>query len=707
MQKPQVKPFQTFEEYMRERYSDREMGIDPIETQFGSIPQADWYEIISQSKKQLDQSRQFKSARMRQIKQNEDLYQGIGEKEYKNPYDYCYPYMAGFVDQLMGDIDEPPAVNFEHTKEASYRLAKKTTALYDKVSKSKLPHANWKIKDRFTKKLSIFSGVGIMKIWGESNPFKVHLTNIDHYDFHCEPGGGAILEDHLFMGEEGIYRSKEEMLHQAKNGVFNEQMTEMLVNQTTSNRYKDMYSQYIERLNRYRSLGLDPESHNYVGQQVFSLIEWYTTYKGDRYYCLFEENSMIAVRIERLEDMFSIVEPSDRPLWPYVSYHTHEDPKIFWSKAPSDDVRQVAITINKLINQQLYNRDKQNMGQRLYDPDMVKDVKSLGDWRVDGLTPVNTQNGEKNIARAVHRLDVGNLTGTVEFVEFLNQFAGQKTGSTPGSQGQAPSSQKVGIFYGEIQQISKRIGVYNASYREMWSAIGLRFRVALEDHLKDDKIQVKLMGATGIEWDEISEEDIKQISDFDITVEGGTESQAREEAANRKKMAGLKGVSTVNPKWRDIQVLKAIGFSDEEIKEAYALVDPGLKTLLSEAAQAEEDIVNGKDPELNRGANAAFMQHIVDFATDLSMDDKKKEAEIAIKLMRYAERHATIAAENEARKAVNMINDAKARMTPTGDTVNPGQGNDMKTGGELDVDALIPQDKKMMKESLEDSLANV
>jgi hypothetical protein len=636
-----------------------------------------WQKIVSTAKTQLDTSRQYKYARMKQIEENENLYLGIAEKEYKNPYDYCFPHMAGFVDTLMSEISDAPMVEFEQQGEEDYKAARVTTALFEQQTKSMLPHASWAIKDRYSKKLAIFSGVGIYKFYTQPSPFKAILTNVDHYDFHSEPAGGGDLEQHLFCGEEGIFKTKEEIEKSAEEGLYSKYWTSNLVNRTTGNDYKDNTESYTQRLNRYRGMGLDPESNNYVGQSIFKLVEWYTTYCGERYYVLFDERSMIALRVCKLVDMFSIIEPYDKPLWPYVIWHTHEDPRVFWSKAPCDDVRPISRSINKFINQELYNRDKKNMGHRLYDPKMVKDVKSLGDWRVDGLTPVDVGQN-KTLSQSVHNLDVGVLNGTLEMVQFLDSWGGQKTGSTPGSQGNAPSAQKVGIFYGEMEQISKRLGVYNKSYKEAWAGIGLRFRVGIADNLEGETIPVKLLGAYGAEWPEISAEDMKSVRDFDIVVRGGDEIQMKKKEESARKAAGLKDIQTINPKWRDQQQLKALGYTDDEIKDAFSMQDPGLKELLSEAAMAEQEIVKGKNPPINRGANAAFMQHLINFAQNLSMKDKEKENEIAIKINEYARAHTSIAVDNEARSALRLITEAqeqaaRARMA-TGMVPAGGEG---------------------------------
>lgn len=656
-------------------------ATSPEETQTEekeNISMEDWGAITEQSLMQLKTSRDFKRPRMKIIQENENLYLGIAEKEYKNPYNDCYPYMSGFVDYLLAEIDDPPSVVFSPQGEEDYKAAQRTTALFDNLTKSKLPNAQWDRKDRASKKLAIFSGVGILEFYSEGEPFKTYLDNVDHYDFHCEPDGGGDLEAHLFCGKEGIYKTKQQLEAGVESGKYNKEKTKALLDRTSAQQFKDNQSAYTDRLNRQRGMGLDVESHNYVGQDVFALVEMYTTFKGKRYYCLLDDNNRTAIRIELLTDMFSIIEPNEDALYPFSVWHTHEDPRVFWSKAPADDARPIAKIFNKLLNQQMYNRDKQNMGHRLYDPKMIKDVKSLGDWRVDGLTPVDTKNGERPLAGAVHTLQVGNLQGTIEMIQFLDSWTGQKTGSTPSSQGNAPSNQAVGIFRGELAQISKRLGVFNKSYTEMWAGLGLRFRVAIKDNLSSNTTRVKILGAKGVEWVDVSGEDLKPIKDYDILIEGGQAEEIQRQEQNKLKASVLDSVVTVNPKWKDIQKLKAVGYDEEELKEAFSLVDPGLKEILSEAAQAEQEIVSGGTPELNSGANAAFMQHIINFAQNLTMEDKDQENTLAIKLMEYATAHTTIAVKNEARSALQMINDAKIKIGTA--TLNTG-ATDVKPGG--------------------------
>lgn len=634
---------------------------------------------------QLKTSRDFKRPRLQTIKASEDLYNGIAEKQIRNPFNDCFPFMSGFIDHLESKLDDPPMISFGHQNLADYKRATKTTSFYRQESGSYLPGGQWARKDRWVKKLAMFSGVGIYKYFAESDPsYRSNLGVVDYYDFHCEPGGGANLEDHLFCGEEGIFKTREYIEEMAAEGYYDKENVKELLTNTSQNVMKQNESDSEDRISRYKSLGLDPVTNNYVGQEMYKFVEWYLTYKGVRWYMLIDEFTGIWIRAKALREMFSPIFPMEEALYPYVTWQTHEDAKVFWSKAPADDARVVAKNINRLINQELYNRERRNYGQRGYDPQMFKDVEALAETRPDGLIPVDTKNGTRQIASGIYEFKVGDLGGTINLVEFLDSYAGQKTGATPGSMGSAEPDKKVGVFYGEIKQIEDRLGLYNKSYRDAWAQIGLRFRVGLKDHIKDAKVAVKVIGSKGMEWADFTNDDANPLMDYDMTIEGGNDTEILNQEKNKMKVEALMKVQTVNRVWKDREILKAAGYDEEDLKEAFSIVDPGLKDLLSEAEQAIEDILNGGAPELNRGANAAFIQYITDYATNLTMEDKDEENELAVRILSYAQAHAIVAAQNEARNAMKMIDEAKiaagminAPMPQNGANPMPSSGNGM------------------------------
>lgn len=617
--------------------------------------------ITDQCRKQLRTSKDFKRGRLAEIAESEDLYLGIVPNSLNSPFNECFPFMSGFVEHYVSKIDNPPALDFSGNHDADFKHAKSVTSAFEiEVAE---PSKRVARIDRECKRLAIFSGLGIYKYWADSpeDPeteearYQSHFDTKDIYAFHFEPNGGGHLENHMFCGEEGVFMTAEEIEQGAKEGFFDEEQVKKLISDATQNEYKDNQEDEEANYNRRRTIMLDPENHSYVGQQTKRLTEWYTTFGGHRYYVLFDDRNGIWLRVEKMKDIFGT------DLYPYVVWHTHEDRYNMLSKAPCDDAKPVAKYINRLLNQEVYNREKMNRGQRAYDPTMFPDVEALADWRPDGLVPMDTAGGKRSVKEGLFQFDISGLQGTIELVGFLDAFSGQKTGSTPSSQGTSDKDKKVGVFFGELDQVSDFMGTRNKSYTEAWSEIGIRYVLGLDYHLDDEGIQIELMGPDGIEWSTLTRFDMKRLRPLSIKVRGGSEDAQRDEIDNKRKAAAIAGTQTVSPQWKDREILTIAGYTDSEIKEAFTVLPYSSRELLSEAAQAIEDILLGKKVKLNFGANVVFMQRILDFATNLSMSSKAREREKANLLVAYTEAHVDITLENEQRNAVSLIRAKRER----------------------------------------------
>jgi len=616
-----------------------EQSPQPTITQVDSVLAE---QILLQSMQQLSASRRNKRGRFDDIKENENLYHGVIAKTIRNPFNECFPFMAGFIDHHKANIDDDSMLSFTHKAEADLKRAQKIQGMYDRISNSPASNDSWSIKHRYAKTNALFSGRAIYKYFAESDPeYRSFLKTVSHWDFHNEPRGGGILENHLFCGEDSVFKTVEEL---TSGTQYEQTQVARLAEFAKNNGYKDNTDYEMDRNNRAKALGQDPESNNYVGQGVVKLVDWYTTYNGKRYYMLFNEAASIWVRCQPLVELF----PDN--LYPYISWATNEDPDVFWSKAPADDARPIAKIINTMINQELYNRQKRNYGQRMYDVEMFPNVAALADWRPDGLIPVDTKNGSRPLSSGIYEVKVGDLNGTLDLVSWLDNFTGKQTGNTSSAMGESPASKQATVFMGEIQQTDKLIGVKNKSFYDALSMLGLHFKYGLDFNLTTEE-SVEIMGGKGIEWTKLTHEDLKTESPLLIQPTGGSGAAQLKRAEEQEKLKSLTQTQSVNPQWKDRQILLLSGFTEADVKDAFSTDSFAEKDLLSEAAQAEKDIIEGKKPSLNRGATEAYMQHLIDFAVNADNLPLDKYEEI----MKFAESHASIAAQNMQRSVKEMI----------------------------------------------------
>lgn len=603
-------------------------------------------QLVNTAKKQVETCINFKQPRLSDIKKSFDLYGNVVSKALPGRFNIPIPIMGGFVDTLKSKIDDEPSIKFIANDETDYKRVLKANAMWEYDSSD--IRGKWALKDRASKISAIFTGRGIYKYYAESDPkYQSNLETIDLFDFIFEPQGGADLDNHLFTGQTNIFRSKTELIEGGKSGYYDPRQVGMLLlsGKDEEKRYDDEYSNKVSRYNIY---GLDPDINNYVGEELYSLTELYTTYQGKRYQVVFDLKTGIWLRVKEIKEVFK----SGRQ--PYCSWATHEDYFQFLSKAPVDDIRLVAEAMKIIFNQSLDNIQKRNWQMRAYDSDIFPDPSQL-QWRPDGLIKANNLSG-KNIQNGIYSFETPDNTNiTVNMMTFLDNFLGAKTGITPGSQGQADANEKVGIYYGNMQQVADRISSLNKSYTEVYNQLGIRYLDGLDEHLTED-ISVKVQGINGVEWEEVKRTDFKFMRMPDVTVESSSAETQMDEALNQRRSAALASITSnpaltqsINTNWLIRSILKQGEYSDEDIRVAMDKMTDGNAEILSEAAMAIKEIITGGDPKINRGATTGFVQKVLDYEIEHDL-----EPDVAKKLRDYASVHVQYAMRNMMKNRPQM-----------------------------------------------------
>ncbi|MEW6126737.1 MAG: hypothetical protein AB1757_06840 [Acidobacteriota bacterium] len=608
-------------------------------------------QIVKQARAEYDAGLQFRHQREAAWKLAEDQYFNKQTKSLKQRYNVPIPIVPGFVETLLSKIDDPPSLKFEQAEEADYKAAKKVQAFYEAESQNE--DHDWDMIDLDAKKQAILYGRAIFKFWSESKPkYRSNLKVVDVYDFVADPIGGGDFNKHRFDYEDNLFKSREDLKEGVKERGYDKETVQKLINATSADKLVQNDNMYQSKQSRMMALGMDGITHNYAGQALYKLIEGFTTWNGVKQYVLFNYETGLGVKVCPLTEVFK----SD--LSPYPSWATHRDIFNFWSKAPVDDIVPLAEMARILVNQELDNRNKKNWGMRGYDTNLIADPAELN-WRPDGLVKFKNV-GAKRIQDGIYQFETPELNGTINLVQYIDNVIGQKTGVTADTQGQS-SEDKVGIYYGNMQQVADRLGLYNKSYKKAWAAIGRRYLWGLFEHLRAP-MAVRIIGEKGAEWDEIKR--IEVNPNWNIRVEGGNaEMQADEVKKQRLKeiMEGLAEdeLAITSPRWRAETKFRAGGVDEDEIRMAFDKENEGNREILAEASQMIQDCLASKPYKVNRGANTAFCQKILDYAidTDLPMDKFNK-------LMEIVEVHLPIAQENAARKAVQMMAQRGAMPQP-------------------------------------------
>lgn len=632
---------------------------------------------IGTIKKQLEAGLLFKQPRMDKLKLIEEMY-AMKERpalvgRFSVPFDGVI--LRGYIDTLISKIDNTTELKFIKTKGSALKAALKMTAAWQKESTPE--RANWPLKDRWGKKQMSLTGRAFYKAYGEAGPFRFNIDNVDHYDIVPEPNGGGHLSSHLFTYQMNIFRTKDELIKGADTGRYIKTEVNKLINGTNSSEFKENEDAYRNKVSRFASHGLDAESNNYVGSQLFNLTEGITVYDSQMYYALFDYKSGIVVRFEPLKKVF------ESGLTPWVSYSSDDDAFNFWNLGPADVIYPVADAEYLNLNGMLNNMRKRNDDMVAYDKQAVTDPSQLA-YRPDGL--ISLALGGKDIRSVLMNMrpdDVSNLA--INLHGFLNNFLGENSGITAGAKGVA-NEDKVGIYFGNIQQVADRIGRYNKSYSSGIEEIGRRFDWALWENAGEDYM-VQILGEKGAEWSAITKED--KDPDFEVAAVGGNAEMAISQAKSEKQRSTFELiannqilVSKVNPTVLVRELLQGAEVEESRIEAITNVVDESNELIISEAERLIEDCLQGRPLQIYRGADVAFVQHIQNYATNTRLDQKD-----FYKLMLIVEQHMPIVAQNMTRKAMLLRSAISAKAG----------GSPLAPGGPAPEEAPAPEAEQPVK----------
>lgn len=594
---------------------------------------------------QLRTSNEYKKPLLEKWQKYEDLKAGKVKPKLRVMHNIPIPVFGGMLDTLAADFDEPIELEFKKSHPSDYFKAKRINAAWNKEKTSSAVNARWDYKARVDKSNNLICGRSILKEYAESDPtYKNYLEVVSPYNFHSQPDGGGMLENHFWLGQEGIIRTHAAL----QRGGYDQKQVELLKTRgkAGSEHLAQLTEDHKTKMAKYAAVGLNPDANDYIGDITYSLVEWGLTYRGIRYYLLFDPWTMTWLRAEKLKKVFSL------NLWPWMSWATHEDDKVFWSMSYADIIYPVADSIITLFNQELTNREKRNMGARAYDKDMFTDVAKLdqAQYRPDALVPVDTKGGTRKIADGIYWFQTAELQGTINLLDWMNKALQINTGVTDISQGAAmQASKKVNVAYMEQASVAKRIGYKSQSYTECWGEVGVRYVQGLKDHMSQE-MYIELLGDQGIEPDVLTREDLDLEAPLGVEV---TSSTARKQESKAKRDSKVKALEllqesqNVNSEWRDAAVLRYIGeFSEDEIKMALDTSNYASRESIAKAHICIEELIAGVEPNVNYAADAVFLKTIFDYM----MEHRNKLGVAKSKrFVEYISKHAQLANDNGQR----------------------------------------------------------
>lgn len=670
---------------MPKNSNDLEANLKELESGFDNLnieTMAD--RAVYTATRQIMACTEFKKPRLAKLARYWELYDGRVPKKLRQLFNVPIPVFPGMVDTLNAQYDTPINLEFREADAADYFKVQKINGAFQMEVMSSAENSKWDSKLRMARRHAIINGVGILKYTAESDPeYKSTLDVVNLKDFIFQPRGGNNLEKHLFAGEENIDRTQSQLLAGAKSGIYDEEQVKLLIQRGNDRNYYPSEQDTInDRLSRFSPLNLDPDNNSFVGQTVYKMAQMIIEIKGERYLLFFHPWTKTWLRFEKWKEIDS------SNLYPWKTFHTHEDDENFLSKSYGDDMYAAADAIVAMFNQELTNREKRNFGARAYDKDMFKDVRKLDEamHRPDALVPADTKQGNKRISEGIYEFKVGDLGGTVNLIDWITGTLGRNTGATDMAQGSVQEvSKKASIAFAEQKSISKRLSWASQPFQEMMAQLGKSYVYGLKDHMPSE-MAIRLLGSSGWDWDTITRMDLSTTKNPDVIIMSTDKQEMENDLKKEKRKEALTMVlnsTNINTQKRDEEILMSIGdYKEQEVAEFLDVKTYADKRSIARAEEAIQMVGRGQTPRIWFVATASFMQKIVDFANDNYFVDRndseakqRKNKEKYDILINYASKHKEFAMQNMERKTREDLRVAKQgaiTTPPKSKAENPG-----------------------------------
>ena len=591
--------------------------------------------IAAQSLNEIVESRTYKKGKISTWQDNESMYYVKKLTQPESRANVALGQMQEFVHTLLSKIDNP--LVFKFTKRKNSQL--KRVELLNALRKTDSDLDDWDLKDIVGKKQGIIYGRAIYAYYASSDGgYKAHLEPVDVYDFLIDPSvSGIDMETAMYMGRWGVVKTTAQLKQGIKDKLYHAANTRDLLerggNSETNNQEE------INKKPRSYDQGTTTEQ-DVQNANKYKFWEWVTTYEGERYYILMDNNGKW-IRCELLKDMFS------SGLFPFWSWAAFPDLTEFWTPSYCDYAREIFQAQEVSINQMLDNAEAVNKPQKLVAVGDIEDMTKVVKYRKDGIIPVKKG---VDVSKAIQFVKTPSINTPLQVYEALGGIQDRASGVTSGSSGVADESGKVGIYEGNQAAAADRFGLLNKSYSFGYKSFARLYESGVKDHLIK-KVAVDILGPDGVEVKRVNKRDLfKKGDEFGLIVEASDAEIVNSIRNQKSKLAFLNAQinnELINKKKAFEMGAKISGLNEDEIRELLDVNSYGNEKLMSEADRDIEALLDGERIELNAMANNAYKQKLINYVRDNKENISDKQfSEISL----YISALEPIIMRNEARR---------------------------------------------------------
>jgi hypothetical protein len=540
--------------------------------------------LISQHRREKEQSTQFKDRRTIQWNENYALYRDkVSTNRLTQRQAVNIPIIRDSLQSWISKIDEDPTLTFE-TRGNSNRDRDGEIKLNELWGHTKEVQ-KLDLLDNLDKKIVGLQGRSFKYWYFKDNQIKCAV--VDPYDIDIDPKVNPFdLNTAFYFTHKHIFVPLRTILANPTYTAEGKNQLKTYLDSKQGLLEADRTSQEAQmRRERLENLG----AHNFDDYHASDVtVELNRSHK-----LVWNESEQRFVRNLIVIAMDSVV-LYNKPLkeavgidyLPYTSWASDPDLNDLWSDGIADNVRTMNKVINMYFSQDLENRSYRNFGMYFYNTmngtftPRGFDAKPFGMYGVPG-----------NPDEVMKQMEIQPLGDTATAIEYFKTLIQSSVAQTPTERGVA---EKTGTTLGEVQlslqQSQTRQQVVAKQYRTSWEESGRIFYDLMNSNSRGRTKLYKKASDGSMRSEEISRDDWYHPEGYEVKVVLKSEREANDDM-DFKKTSYIKNSFQDNPVAQKIakkKELELLGWNQDEINEVLQFEDQKMQGPSAQVMQQQQ-----------------------------------------------------------------------------------------------------------------------
>lgn len=517
----------------------------------------------------------YRERRQGQWKENYTLYRDtVQVNRLTQRQSVNVPLMKQTIRTLLKDVDDMPVMYFENLDND-----KQAETFQNEYWKWTVEQNKMELKDIVDKRQVFLFGRSFdqMQIVDGKVKFTIQDPEDILVDRYCDP---TDIDTSRFLIHTHIFRPLATL---EGNPLYDQDKVAQLkmwhLNKQGILKAADNAQMLSKKNEKMRDMGLQDVDSPVLGETYIELSMHFVKRrergeKDEQIYMYIEADDMFILRKEKLETVIGVTKDNFwRSHFPYNTWADDLDRQDFWTDGVADIVRTPNKVLNSWISQKVENRTLRNFGMHYYNSDVDGFSPQTYEPRPFGFYGIPA-GADGDIRKVLQKIDIPELTGNTEDMEFIIGMIEKATGATATQQGVQTERQ---VTLGEVKlalgEAKERIKGMSKFYTQAWRERGLKFLKLIEaSHDKLDAVTIYKKGRNSSDMytREITPKDWMTKTGYTTRV-WSQEEKTNKDSTDLERLSAIKQMMPDNPKVDEVFKRKGMefaGLSPDDVNEA-------------------------------------------------------------------------------------------------------------------------------------------